>query len=98
VIITGGRNVYSAEVEQVIANHPEVIDVAVIGRPDPEWGETVVAFITAVDGSDLTPACYGSTAPLGSRTTRFLVSSLLRSSREMGPERSKNTCCETDRA
>jgi acyl-CoA synthetase (AMP-forming)/AMP-acid ligase II len=56
VIITGGRNVYSAEVEQVIANHPEVIDVAVIGRPDPEWGETVVAFITAVDGSDLTPA------------------------------------------
>jgi fatty-acyl-CoA synthase len=56
VIITGGRNVYSAEVEQAIADHPEVIDVAVIGRPDPEWGETVVAFITAVDGSGLTPA------------------------------------------
>ena len=56
VIITGGRNVYSAEVEQAIADHPEVVDVAVIGRPDPEWGETVIAFITAVDGSGLTPA------------------------------------------
>jgi fatty-acyl-CoA synthase len=56
VIITGGRNVYSAEVEQAIADHPEVTDVAVIGRPDPEWGETVVAFVTAVDGSGLTPA------------------------------------------
>ena len=56
VIITGGRNVYSAEVEQAIADHPDVADVAVIGRPNPEWGETVVAFITAVDGSDLTPA------------------------------------------
>jgi fatty-acyl-CoA synthase/feruloyl-CoA synthase len=55
VIITGGRNVYSAEVEQAIADHPDVTDVAVIGRPNPEWGETVVAFITAVDGSDLTP-------------------------------------------
>lgn len=56
VIITGGRNVYSAEVEQAIADHPEVTDVAVIGRPDPEWGETVVAFLTTVAGSDLTPA------------------------------------------
>jgi fatty-acyl-CoA synthase len=54
VIITGGRNVYSTEVEQAIADHPQVADVAVIGRPDPEWGETVVAFITAVDGSDVT--------------------------------------------
>jgi fatty-acyl-CoA synthase len=56
VIITGGRNVYSAEVELAIADHPEVADVAVIGRPDPEWGETVIAFVTAVDGSGLTPA------------------------------------------
>jgi len=56
VIITGGRNVYSAEVEQAIADHPEVSDVAVIGRPDPEWGETVIAFITAAARSGLTPA------------------------------------------
>ena len=56
VIITGGRNVYSAEVEQAVADHPNVIDVAVVGRPDPEWGETVVAFLTAAPGSGLTPA------------------------------------------
>ncbi|MCV7102868.1 class I adenylate-forming enzyme family protein [Mycobacterium palustre] len=55
VIITGGRNVYSAEVEQAIADHPDVTDVAVVGRPNPEWGETVVAFLTTVEGSDLTP-------------------------------------------
>jgi len=54
VIITGGRNVYSAEVEQAIAEHPDVADVAVIGRPDPEWGATVVAFVTPVEGAALT--------------------------------------------
>lgn len=53
VIITGGRNVYSAEVEQAIAEHPDVADVAVIGRPHPEWGSTVVAYITPVEGVDL---------------------------------------------
>lgn len=54
VIITGGRNVYSAEVEQAIATHPDVVDVAVVGRPDPEWGETVSAIITLVPGSPAT--------------------------------------------
>jgi fatty-acyl-CoA synthase len=53
VIITGGRNVYSAEVEQAIAEHPDVADVAVIGRLHPEWGATVVAFVTPVEGADL---------------------------------------------
>jgi fatty-acyl-CoA synthase len=54
VIITGGRNVYSAEVEQAIAGHPEVLDVAVVGRPDPEWGATVTATVNLVPGSRLT--------------------------------------------
>jgi fatty-acyl-CoA synthase len=54
VIITGGRNVYSAEVEQAIALHRDVADVAVIGRPHPEWGATVVAVITPVEGAGLT--------------------------------------------
>jgi fatty-acyl-CoA synthase/feruloyl-CoA synthase len=53
VIITGGRNVYSAEVEQAIAEHPDVADVAVIGAPHPEWGATVVAYVTPVEGAEL---------------------------------------------
>jgi fatty-acyl-CoA synthase len=54
VIITGGRNVYSAEVEQAIAEHPDVADVAVIGRPHPEWGSTVMAFVAPTPGAELT--------------------------------------------
>jgi len=53
VFITGGRNVYSAEVEQAIAEHPDVTDVAVIGSPHPEWGSTVTAFVTVVEGAAL---------------------------------------------
>ncbi|TDK45708.1 class I adenylate-forming enzyme family protein [Antarcticimicrobium luteum] len=45
VIISGGMNVYAREVEDVLSRHPGVLEVAVIGRPDPEWGEEVVALI-----------------------------------------------------
>jgi fatty-acyl-CoA synthase/feruloyl-CoA synthase len=54
VIITGGRNVYSAEVEQALATHPDVADCAVVGRPDRDWGETVVAVVTPRPGATLT--------------------------------------------
>jgi acyl-CoA synthetase (AMP-forming)/AMP-acid ligase II len=45
MIITGGFNVYSAEVEQVLAAHPAVQDCAVIGLPDEKWGERVTAVL-----------------------------------------------------
>jgi malonyl-CoA/methylmalonyl-CoA synthetase len=45
LIITGGHNVYPAEVEAVLARHPDVDEVAVVGLPSAEWGETVVAFV-----------------------------------------------------
>lgn len=51
VIISGGRNIYSAEVEQAIAQHPSVADVAVIGRPHPEWGATVIAVVNLHSGA-----------------------------------------------
>ena len=50
MIISGGVNIYPAEVEGVLSEHPAVGDVAVIGVPDPEWGEQVKAVVETVDG------------------------------------------------
>jgi long-chain acyl-CoA synthetase len=50
MIITGGTNVYPAEVEATLLDHPKVYDAAVIGVADPEWGETVVAVIQPASG------------------------------------------------
>jgi long-chain acyl-CoA synthetase len=50
MIITGGVNVYPQEVEAVLATHPAVADVAVIGLPDEEWGESVVAVVEPAAG------------------------------------------------
>ncbi|WP_430336129.1 class I adenylate-forming enzyme family protein [Rhodococcus sp. ACT016] len=54
MIITGGRNVYSIEVEGAIAAHPRVLDVAVIGRPHDEYGESIVAVVTLDEGTTIT--------------------------------------------
>ena len=56
VIITGGENVSSIEVEDVIFSHPDVAEVAVIGVPDEKWGETIKALVVKAEGSDLTEA------------------------------------------
>jgi acyl-CoA synthetase (AMP-forming)/AMP-acid ligase II len=45
LIITGGENVYPAEVEAVLSRHPGVVEVAVVGVASSEWGETVVAYV-----------------------------------------------------
>jgi fatty-acyl-CoA synthase len=54
LIITAGRNVYSVEVESVLAAHPGIADVAVVGRPHPDYGESVIAVITAREGATVT--------------------------------------------
>jgi acyl-CoA synthetase (AMP-forming)/AMP-acid ligase II len=64
MIVSGGENIYSAEVERALAAHPSVQSVAVIGAPDQKWGERVVAFVvpypgTPVDVSDLVSHCRG---------------------------------------
>ena len=49
LIISGGMNVYPREVEEALLRHPGVRAAAVVGRPDPEWGEAVVAYVVAAD-------------------------------------------------
>ena len=51
LIITGGYNVYPREVEDAILEHPDVVDVAVVGLPDDTWGETVAAFVVLREGA-----------------------------------------------
>ena len=64
MIVSGGENIYSAEVERALAAHPSVQSVAVVGAPDPKWGERVVAFVvlypdTPVEVADLVSHCRG---------------------------------------
>ena len=56
VIITGGENVSSIEVEDAVFSHPEVAEVAVIGVPDDKWGEMVLALVVTTAGSTVTEA------------------------------------------
>jgi len=56
MIITGGENVYPAEIENVLSEHPQISDVAVLGVPDERWGQTPKAFIVSTDGGSLTKA------------------------------------------
>jgi fatty-acyl-CoA synthase len=51
VIITGGENVYPAELENALAACPDIAEVAVVGRPDPRWGEAVVAVVVPAPGA-----------------------------------------------
>ena len=54
-IVSGGENVAPAEVEAVLLEHPGVVDVAVFGRPDAEWGEAVVAHVVLAPGQTVAP-------------------------------------------
>jgi fatty-acyl-CoA synthase len=53
MIVTGGENVYSREVEEAIIKLPQVAEVAVIGLPDPKWGEAVTAVVVLKQGARL---------------------------------------------
>jgi long-chain acyl-CoA synthetase len=67
MIVTGGENVYSGEVEAVIYGHPAIREVAVFGVPDPQWGELVMACIVlkageTIGADDLIAFCRRSLA------------------------------------
>ena len=52
VVISGGMNIYSREVEEVLVSHPNVKEAAVVGAADPHWGEVVVAFVVMRPGRE----------------------------------------------
>lgn len=56
VIISGGTNIYPREVEEVLLRHPAIREVCVLGYPDAEWGESVAAFFTSLNGEAIPSA------------------------------------------
>jgi 3-(methylthio)propionyl---CoA ligase len=54
VIISGGENISSIEVEDVLYRHPDILEAGVVARPDDKWGETPCAFVTLKDGASAT--------------------------------------------
>jgi malonyl-CoA/methylmalonyl-CoA synthetase len=66
LIISGGFNIYPKEVEQVLDHDPQIVESAVVGWPDPEWGETVVAFVVLAN-----PGMAFEPPDLGDRLARF---------------------------
>jgi fatty-acyl-CoA synthase len=56
IIISGGENISSIEVEGALYRHPDVLEAAVVARPDETWGETPCAFVTLKEGSAATEA------------------------------------------
>jgi fatty-acyl-CoA synthase len=54
MIITGGENVYPREIEEVLYRHPKILEAAVIGLPDPLWGEKIHAIVALKDDANLT--------------------------------------------
>jgi fatty-acyl-CoA synthase len=55
IIISGGENISSLEVEETLYKHPKVMEAAVVARPDAKWGETPCAFVTLKPGASATP-------------------------------------------
>jgi long-chain acyl-CoA synthetase len=53
MIISGGSNIYPREIEEVLLTHPAVLEAAVVGRPHADWGEEVIAFVVAREGTNL---------------------------------------------
>lgn len=65
LVVSGGTNIYPREVEEALLTNPDVVEVSVIGRPDPEWGEVVVAFVVgrrALDTAELDAHCLAHIA------------------------------------
>ena len=90
MIISGGENVYSVEVESVISLHPDVAEVAVIGVPDERWGEAVKASCWLAPALRRTPRTSSPSAAARSPATRSRSPSISAASRCQKPGREKS--------
>ena len=98
VIISGGENISSLEVEDALYRHPAVMACAVVARPDPKWGETPLAYVELKSGATVSAAeliahCRGLLAP-----TRCRARCGSRRSRRPPPARSRSSCCASGHA
>jgi fatty-acyl-CoA synthase len=75
MIITGGHNVYSAEVENALAAYPDITDIAIVSRLDEDWGETIVAVVTPAEGR--TPTLEGLREFAASRLSAYKIPRVL---------------------
>jgi len=71
MIISGGENIYAAEIERVLLEHPDVADCGVIGRPDPKWDEVPVAYVICRNGA--APRADALAAHVLAQLARFKV-------------------------
>jgi len=71
MIISGGENIYAAEIERVLLEHPDVADCGVIGRPDPKWDEVPVAYVICREGA--APRADALAAHVQAQLARFKV-------------------------
>ena len=96
IIISGGENISSLEVEDALYRHPEIMEAAVVSRPDPVWGESPCAFVTLKPDAGPVSAedIWLGAAPTW-RTTRCHGPSCLARCPRPRPARSRNTNCAT---
>jgi fatty-acyl-CoA synthase len=71
MIISGGVNIYPAEIEAELLKHPDIADAAIVGIPDETWGEAGVAFVVPVEGREVDPELLPGF--LESRLARFKI-------------------------
>jgi acyl-CoA synthetase (AMP-forming)/AMP-acid ligase II len=79
MIISGGFNIYPSDLESVLAQHPGVVECAVVGAPSEEWGETPVGFVVLREGADIAAVLAQTNARLGKtqRINRLVAASEL---------------------
>ena len=93
IIISGGENISTIEVEQAIAAHPAVLECAVVGIPHEHWGERPKAFVTLNEGAPRPPRRSSRSAASASRTSSARTRSSSARCRRHRPARCRSSCC-----